>query len=182
MRLCIYARWRSVSAANAGRFPLRKHSLRRCCACRCFRKFRASSRIMSATAFSIFINSRFLRRNFQNADWRKRLRECRIFFGRNLKKIGLYYKFLKILKSTGSLRVSRNQWMGKQWTELSGLIPAESVRVWVYAFFCYGIGSSLIALNLHARRVHSAMPRNLLRGGRLNFFARAHTAFGRVWI
>lgn len=58
------------------------------------------------------------------------------FFGRNLKKIGLYYKFLKILKSTGSLRVSRNQWMGKQWTELSGLIPAESVRVWVYAFFC----------------------------------------------
>lgn len=120
---------------------------------------------MSATAFSIFINSRFLRRNFQNADWRKRCGDAGFFFGRNLKKIGLYYKFLKILKSTGSLRVSRNQWMGKQWTELSGLIPAESVRVWVYAFFCYGIGSSLIALNLHARRVHSAMPRNLLRGG-----------------
>lgn len=99
------------------------------------------------------------------------------FFGRNLKKIGLYYKFLKILKSTGSLRASQ-----KQWTELSGLIPAESVRVWVYAFFCYGIGSSLIALNLHARRVHSAMPRNLLRGGGGIFFARAHTAFGRVWI
>ncbi len=58
------------------------------------------------------------------------------FFGRNLKKIGLYYKFLKILKSTGSLRASRNQWMGKQWTELFGLIPAESVHARVRAFFC----------------------------------------------
>lgn len=46
---------------------------------------------MSATAFSIFINSRFLRRNFQNADWRKRLRKFRIFFRAQFKKnwIGL---------------------------------------------------------------------------------------------
>lgn len=41
---------------------------------------------MSATAFSIFINSRFLRRNFQNADWRKRCGNAGFFFRAQFKK------------------------------------------------------------------------------------------------
>ena len=88
------------------------------------------------------------------------MRECRIFFRAQFKKNWIVLKISENSKKHRKLARLAETVDGTFRLDTRRICTRTGARI-----FLYGIGSSLIALNLHARRVHSAMPRNLLRGG-----------------